>query len=126
MPISSENKLRYPANWKTEIRPSILARCDHKCMFCGVDNYAMGVRDADGDFHDCDSMTAGILVYELDYRPLRIILTIAHIFDMNPENCADWNLAALCQRCHNRHDRTYRKENRRRKRAGQQTQMELT
>lgn len=27
------------------------------------------------------------------------ILTVHHL-DMNPANCAWWNLAALCQRCH--------------------------
>ena len=26
-------------------------------------------------------------------------LTVHHL-DMNKSNCADWNLAALCQRCH--------------------------
>ena len=32
-----------------------------------------------------------------------IVLTVAHL-DHTPENCADENLAALCQRCHNRYD----------------------
>lgn len=27
------------------------------------------------------------------------VLTVHHL-DMNKANCADWNLAALCQRCH--------------------------
>jgi hypothetical protein len=27
------------------------------------------------------------------------VLTVHHL-DGNPANCADWNLAALCQRCH--------------------------
>ncbi len=26
-------------------------------------------------------------------------LTVHHL-DLNPSNCEDWNLAALCQRCH--------------------------
>jgi 5-methylcytosine-specific restriction endonuclease McrA len=27
------------------------------------------------------------------------VLTVHHL-DMDPSNCADWNLAALCQQCH--------------------------
>jgi 5-methylcytosine-specific restriction endonuclease McrA len=33
----------------------------------------------------------------------RVILTVAH-FDHQPENVVPANLAALCQRCHNRYD----------------------
>lgn len=33
-----------------------------------------------------------------------VILTTAHVFDDRPEACSLLNLAALCQRCHNRHD----------------------
>lgn len=32
-----------------------------------------------------------------------IVLTTAHL-DHRPENCADDNLKALCQQCHNRYD----------------------
>lgn len=39
-----------------------------------------------------------------------IVLTVAHL-DHDVENNADSNLAALCQRCHNRHDVQYRKRN---------------
>ena len=31
MPIRPENRQRYPANWRTEIRPAILARAGHWC-----------------------------------------------------------------------------------------------
>ena len=40
---------------------------------------------------------------EPESRWIVIVLTIAHL-DHVPENCADENLAALCQRCHNWHD----------------------
>ena len=36
-------------------------------------------------------------------RIIKIVLTIAHL-DHTPENCADENLQALCQRCHLRLD----------------------
>lgn len=71
---------RYPKNWKTEIRPSILRRAENKCEFCGVENYSYRVND--------------------DGKIVRIILTIAHVYDENPMNCDPENLKALCQRCH--------------------------
>lgn len=37
-----------------------------------------------------------------------IVLTTAHIHDDAPENADLANLAALCQRCHNRHDASAR------------------
>ena len=33
-----------------------------------------------------------------------VVLTVAHVYDKRPEACSLLNLAALCQRCHNRHD----------------------
>lgn len=33
-----------------------------------------------------------------------IVLTVAHVENPDPSDCRDENLAALCQRCHNRHD----------------------
>ena len=33
----------------------------------------------------------------------KIVLTVGHL-DHQPENCADENLKAWCQRCHNRYD----------------------
>ena len=41
-------------------------------------------------------------------RIVRIILTVAHL-DHVPENCADDNLKALCQRCHNLYDAKMRR-----------------
>lgn len=38
-------------------------------------------------------------------RPFpRVVLTTAHVYDHRPEAASLLNLAALCQRCHNRHD----------------------
>jgi len=34
-----------------------------------------------------------------------------YLHDPDPANCADDNLAALCQRCHNRHDAPMRRKN---------------
>lgn len=83
MPIRPENKNRYPKNWK-EIRCRILDRANHKCEWCGISNY-----------HIKDNKA-------------KVVLTIAHL-DHTPENCADNNLRALCQECHNRYDMPTRK-----------------
>ena len=47
-------------------------------------------------------------------------LTAAHVFDLRPEAASLLNLAALCPRCHNRHDAKDRPQGRRdRDRANQ-------
>ena len=92
MPILTENKNRYPKDWK-QIREQILAECGNKCEFCGVENHTF----RDGK---------------------KIILTIAHL-DHTPENCGRENLRALCQKCHNKHDAGHRVETRRRKKEAQ-------
>ena len=47
----------------------------------------------------------------------KVVLTIAHVDDHNPHDVADDNLAALCQRCHNRHDAPRRAAKRRARKA---------
>ena len=60
----------YPPNWP-EIAALIKAKAGGKCERCG-------------HAHDVASGH---------------VLTVHHL-DGNKANCADWNLAALCQRCH--------------------------
>ena len=83
MPIKKENKHRYPPRreW-LKIRESILSRAQHRCEFCGVQNYTIR-------------------------KNARIALAVAHL-DQRPENNHFDNLAALCQKCHLDHDRPYR------------------
>ena len=111
MPIKPENKALYPANWKSEIRPRILARAGNRCEQCGVRNHVYGYRTAAGNFVETDAIFSDGDDYEGERRIIRIVLTIAHLHDMNPANCADDNLAALCQRCHNIHDMPMRQAN---------------
>ena len=68
MPIKKENLKRYPKNWKTEIRPSILKRANNRCEMCGVENGSTYIRKRDG-------------------KVCKHVLTIAHVYDENPENC---------------------------------------
>ena len=99
-PIRAENRSRYPADW-LEIRASILARAGAQCEWCGVANYSLVWRGVRAD------------------TPVRVVLTIAHL-NHRPEDNGDDNLAALCQRCHNRYDGPARRAGiRARRHAGQ-------
>jgi 5-methylcytosine-specific restriction endonuclease McrA len=73
MPFNPKN---YPANWKTEIRPSILRRAENKCEECGVAN---GSPLPSGKFS--------------------VVLTVHHI-DGKLVDHSEGNLIALCQKCH--------------------------
>jgi hypothetical protein len=121
MPIKPENKALYPANWK-EIRARILERAGNCCERCRVANRTRIARGA-GD-HAGTYMTDDANVYcdesgtylgqrrMSDYevgRMTDIVLTISHT-DHQPENCADDNLRALCQKCHLLHDAQHHAE----------------
>lgn len=115
---------KYPPNWKTEIRPRILERAQNRCEWCGVENEAFGVRLESGDFLPLTPMETEAA--DLDgMKVIKIVLTIAHVHDPNPMNCDDDNLAALCQRCHNRHDAPMRRANAKATRKAKTGQMEL-
>lgn len=123
MPIRPENKARYPKNWP-EISLRIRARADNKCEECGVANYALGGRTSDGVFLQAIPLGESLrgLKWPLpgEYawcsnggksellRIIKIVLTVAHL-DHMPENCADDNLRAWCQRCHNLYDASMRR-----------------
>ena len=82
MPIKTENKIRYPADWALISRFIRFYRAKNKCEWCGALN------------HKPHPITGS-----------RVVLTCAHVFDKRPENASLLNLAALCQRCHLNHDR---------------------
>lgn len=85
MPIKPENKGRYPKNWK-EIRQRVLERANHRCEFCGIENYAIRENGS------------------------KVVLTIAHL-DNVPEHCDMDNLRALCQKCHLTYDAKFHAQN---------------
>ena len=72
-------KDRYPSDWPA-ISRRIRNRAGGLCEFCGAQN------------HQPHPVTGSL-----------VVLTVAHL-DHNPQNCADDNLRALCQRCHLRYD----------------------
>jgi len=126
MPCNYKN---YPPNWKTEIRPRILARAGNKCELCGAGDGERGYRGKDGkwfswkyisdllDFYGIDIFNPGNpLAHCFDKfgnptKPTKIVLTIAHIHNPDPMDCRDENLKALCQSCHLRHDAKHHAKN---------------
>lgn len=85
MPISPENKARYPDNWKEISEDIRFNRAENKCEKCGAENYKP------------HPITGS-----------KVILTVAHL-DHQPENCDYDNLMAMCQRCHLRYDAHHHK-----------------
>lgn len=86
MPIKPENRARYPAHWRTEIRPAILARAGNCC-------------EGSPAYPDCRAENG----VPHPVTGSRVVLTIAHL-DHQPENVAPENLRAWCQRCHTTYD----------------------
>lgn len=108
---------KYPADWKTRIRPEILKRAGNRCEKCGVENGVFGYRDRAGVFHRSEGLQA-----EEDKRVFRIVLTVAHLNHDRADNHPE-NLAALCQRCHLLHDLEQHRETRRRNRFKDQPEL---
>jgi hypothetical protein len=90
MPIRPEMKDRYPRDWKARSRFVRLYRARNRCEWCRAEN---------GAPHPATGA--------------RVVLTVAHVYDDRPEAAGLLNLAALCQRCHNRHDAKARQAGRR-------------
>lgn len=90
MPIRPENRSRYPNNWKSIIRPSILARAGNCC-------------EGSPAYPDCRRANGS----PIPHSDKRVVLTVAHL-DHQPENCDPENLRAWCQRCHNGYDAGHR------------------
>jgi hypothetical protein len=127
MPIKPENKHRYPKDWK-QIRARILERAKNRCERCNVRQYGIGYWVEDGFQYAGGNIFYDDFQYTESYSLAReacdhlnewrddepksivIVLTIAHL-DHTPENCADDNLQALCQRCHLRYDAEHHAKN---------------
>jgi len=116
MPISKENKLKYPKNWK-QISLNVRAKADNRCEFCDIKNHAIGYRTKKGEFielepsHQADIdvqennlKLIKIVLQENNLKLIKIVLTVAHL-DHNPENNEAENLKALCQKCHLNYDK---------------------
>lgn len=96
MPIRPENRALYPANWAEVSLWIRKVRAGDHCERCGIEN-GTRVRRRRQNAH---------------YYTITIVLTVAHL-DHAPTNNAAANLAALCQRCHLRHDALHHAQTRR-------------
>jgi hypothetical protein len=108
---------KYPTDWKTVIRPAILKRSGDCCENCGVRNHKMIRRSKINGanyiyIEDNDNQTCRGFDIGLYNKPIRVVLTIAHL-DHDTNNNDHANLAALCQRCHLRYDAELHAETRR-------------
>ena len=111
MPIRPENRARYPKDW-AEVRSRILERAHYRCEHdgCAARHRELGywlgdkwvplpraLRESGVD------KPCTIAAKEGPLKIIMIVLTIAHL-DHTPENCADDNLRAWCQKHHLRYD----------------------
>ena len=110
MPIDKKD---YPENWDREIRPRILKRANYCCENCGVKQYTVGYRDADGVLIPLiigktygEGTALRDRMKEVISRKLIVIrITIAHLkHDEWNDDVTDEDLAALCEKCHFDHD----------------------
>jgi len=102
MPIRPENKKRYPADWKLRSMFVRFIRAKGQCEWCGAIH---------GQPHPITQS--------------KVVLTCAHVFNPAPEAANLLNLAALCQRCHNKHDQKMRRQNRIKNRGVESGQLPL-
>lgn len=89
----------YAPDWKLRSRFIRFYRAKNRCEWCKAENYQP------------HPITGS-----------RVILTVAHI-DHDRNNNSFFNLAALCQRCHLRHDAKQHARTRREKRNQWQTRL---
>lgn len=110
MPIRPENKARYPKDWPAismRIRRRARNRCECKGE-CGLRHHLRKGKQID---LPPDLQIAGVRAFRcmaVNGKPhpvtqSTVVLTVAHL-NHRPEDCADANLKAWCQRCHNRYD----------------------
>ena len=104
MPISAENRKRYPRDW-SEISARIrFERAAGRCECVGECGHDHGGR--------CEARHG-------EPHPVtgsKVVLTTSHR-DHVPEHCDDGNLFAMCQRCHLAYDRDLHAANAARTRA---------
>jgi len=97
MPIRPENRARYPKDWKAISARIRGDRAGGRCECtgeCGSECCQGRCGAWNGEMHPVTFS--------------KVVLTVAHL-DHVPENCADDNLKAMCQRCHNRYDAPMRR-----------------
>ena len=117
MPIRPENRARYPKDWPQISKRIREERAGNRCECegeCGIDH---AIEDGDTGINGQITQTAADICWgrciarngrKHPITGSKVVLTVAHL-DHQPENCADDNLKAMCQRCHNRYDAPMRR-----------------
>lgn len=103
---------RYPPNWKSEIRPAVLARAKNTCEWpgCGFQNGQLVYRGMlhTGRLEWYESYTKaveGVGEFMAFKDPIKVILTIAHLDHDETNHAVELDrLAAYCQLHHLRYD----------------------
>lgn len=104
------DRKKYPPDWE-QIRAQILERAGNCCEQCGVPNHVWVVRNKKGEHWPAEGKPSKdellrVIKYEggvdggCGMKPIRIVLTIAHVHNPDPMACQPENLLALCQRDH--------------------------
>ena len=134
MPIRPENRARYPNDWKQISERIRFERAGNKCEQCSAPNGEVVYRFDSGEYMLEDGAVHDGTTGEFQGhcrgseapagRFIKIVLTVAHL-DHTPENCADDNLRAWCQRCHNIYDAPKRREGIRRRARGKMASGDL-
>jgi len=120
---------QYHPKWSLISRLIRFKRAENKCEWCGVPNYAIIYRPVKGsdEWRIWPEGMLGEVLWVDGYKSTKIILTVAHI-DRDKTNNKFSNLAALCQRCHLKHDHKQHIANRkygRNHKGDQQTKLML-
>jgi hypothetical protein len=114
MPIRSEFRALYPANWRELSQDIRFGRAGGKCEHCSRPHGGVVLCLPDGRWFDPEQRrwrdSRGRparwpdLLEAIPRRTTRVVLAAAHR-DHNPAHNRRRNLRALCQRCHLIHDR---------------------
>ena len=108
MPIRPENKDRYPDDWPQISRRIRFERAAGRCECTGQCRRRRPHVGRCAAVNGQTNPATGATVW----------LTVAHL-DHTPENCADENLAAMCQACHLAYDTDHHAETARATRAAE-------
>ena len=134
MPISPENRARYPKNWKTEVVPRIRARSGNQCECmgeCGLVHVNTGSGSSQLDLRPemvaPNAVRIRCTAVNGRNHPCTgsiVVLTVGHL-EHAPEDCRDEVLKHWCQRCHLRYDSAHHQKNARKTRFRKQGQEDL-
>lgn len=114
VPIRSENRSRYPADWRTISHRIRFERAAGRCECAGECGRPLDHLADDGRCHNVH----GLPRWRGAPNQCVVVLTTAHL-DHTPENVDDDNLLALCEGCHLHYDRAHHAQTRVRTRAAE-------